>query len=301
MKNLFSLAFLCLLTTFSFAQETTKELTEEQQKIYLQKLDSINNAFTYQYGKISLQDGLAEINIPKGYKFLDAKQSEYVLSDLWGNPPSEVLGLLFPENTSPLDENFTYAVEVTYSNDGYIDDEDAKNLDYADLLKEMQEDADAINPERKKQGYPAINLVGWASTPFYDAENKKLHWAKELKFEGEELNTLNYNIRVLGRKGYLNLNAIGTIDILPLFKKDVDNILTSVSFTDGNTYADFNPDIDKVAAYGIGGLIAGKVLAKAGVFAILLKFWKVIAVAIAGLFAAFKKKIFGGSDEDDIS
>ena len=43
------------------------------------------------------------------------------------------------------------------------------------------------------------------------------------------------------------------------------------------TYSEFNPDIDTVAAYGIGGLIAGKVLAKAGVLAaglvLLKKFW----------------------------
>ncbi len=300
MKKLLSLALLCFISTFSFSQESTEKLTEEQQQVYLQKLDSINNSFTYQYGKISLQDGLAEINVPDGYKFLDAKQSEYVLSDLWGNPPSEVLGLLLPKDITPIDENFTYAVEITYSDEGFINDEDAKNLDYSDLLKEMQEDTNAYNPERKKQGYATIDLLDWASTPFYDADNKKLHWAKELKFEGENTNTLNYNIRVLGREGYLTLNAIGTIDILPLFKKDVDNILTSVSFSKGNTYSDFNPNIDKVAAYGIGGLIAGKVLAKAGFFVIILKFWKVIAVAIAGLFAAFKNKIFGTNKKDDI-
>ncbi|WP_299119400.1 DUF2167 domain-containing protein [uncultured Tenacibaculum sp.] len=297
MKKIFSLAFLCMLTAFSFSQE----LTEEEQKIYLQKLDSVNNSFTYQYGKISLQNGLAEINIPDGYKFLDAKQSKFVLSELWGNPPSEVLGLLLPKDISPIDDNFTYAVEITYSDEGFIDDEDAKNLDYSDLLKEMQEDTNSINPERIKQGYPAIDLVGWASSPFYDEENKKLHWAKELNFEGEDINTLNYNIRVLGRKGYLNLNAIGTIDVLPLFKKDVDNILNSVSFSKGNTYHDFNPNVDKVAAYGIGGLIAGKVLAKAGFFALLLKFWKVIAIAIIGLFTAFKNKILGKPDSEDVS
>lgn len=300
MKKLLSFALLCFLTTYSFGQDSSEEITEKQQA-YIKKLDSINNSFTYQYGKISLQDGLAEINIPDGYKFLDAKQSEYVLTDLWGNPPSEVLGLLLPKDISPIDESFTYAVEITYSNEGYINDDDAKDLNYSDLLKEMQDDTNALNPERKKQGYPAIDLVGWASTPFYDSSSKKLHWAKEIKFEGENVNTLNYNIRVLGRKGYLNLNAIGTIDVLPLFNKDVNEILNSVSFTNGNTYADFNPDVDKVAAYGIGGLIAGKLLAKAGFFAIILKFWKVIAVGIAGLFAAFKNKIFGSSQNEDIS
>lgn len=297
MKNVLTI-FLSLCISFNlFAQENeTTQLSEEE---YKKKIDSINSTFTYKNGKVLLEDGIAEINVPKGYKFLDSSQSKYVLTDLWGNPPSEVLGMLFPENVNPIDDHFTYAVEITYSNDGYINDDDAKDLDYDELLEQMQEDTEASNSERKKLGYPTMELVRWASEPFYDAENKKLHWAKELKFEGEDINTLNYNIRVLGRKGYLNLNAISTIDVLPTVQKDVNQILNSVAFTEGNRYSDFNPDIDDVAAYGIGGLIAGKLLAKAGFFALLLKFWKIIAVGVVGAFSLFKNKLFGKKEEND--
>ncbi len=294
-KLLFVCVFFCALFS-SFSQEEVLEISEE---IIKQKIDSINNSFQFQTGKIILDNGLAEINVPEGYKFLDAKQSNTVLTDLWGNPPSEVLGMLFPENVGPVSNNFTYAVEITYSNDGYINDEDAKKIDYDDLLSQMKSDADATNKEREKLGYPSINLVGWASEPFYDEKNKKLHWAKELKFSTDSINTLNYNIRVLGRSGYLNLNAIGTMEVLPLVKNNVNQILNSVTFTEGNTYADFNPDIDKVAAYGIGGLIAGKLLAKAGFFALLLKFWKFIAIGAIGLFSVLKNKIFGSKKEEE--
>ncbi|MEI9946724.1 MAG: DUF2167 domain-containing protein [Chitinophagaceae bacterium] len=51
-------------------------------------------------------------------------------------------------------------------------------------------------------------------------------------------------------------------------------------FTDGNRYADFNDNTDKVAAYTVGGLVAGKILLKIGFFA---KFWKLILLAIAGI------------------
>lgn len=292
-----ALLLLLLVAKITFAQDSeNQQLSDEA---YTRKIDSLNNTFKYQEGVISLQNGIAEIAVPEGYKFLDAKQSAYVLTDLWGNPPSEVLGLLFPKDIHPISSDFTYAVEITYSEEGYIDDEDAKDIDYDDLLEEMQDDTSAANAERTKQGYPTMDLVGWASTPFYDAATNKLHWAKELKFEGEDTNTLNYNIRVLGRKGFLNLNAIGTIDVLPVFKNDVDEILHSVSFTQNNTYADFNPDVDKVAAYGIGGLIAGKLLAKAGFFAVILKFWKVLAVGAVGLFSVFKKKILGRKEDEE--
>ena len=54
--------------------------------------------------------------------------------------------------------------------------------------------------------------------------------------------------------------------------------------------------IDKVAEYGIGGLIVGGILAKTGMLAkigiFLVKGWKIIAIAVVGLIAAFKNKIF---------
>lgn len=297
MKQITTL-LICLCCIFSFSQTESDslEISEEQLKVVL---DSINNSFEYQYGTIDLNNGLATLNVPDGFKFLDGEQSNYVLTELWGNPPSEPIGLLFPEDMSPFHDNFTYCVEINYSEEGYIEDDDAKDLDYDDLLEEMQEDILSQNPERVAQGYESYELVGWASPPFYDSENKKLHWAKELEFDGYDINTLNYDIRVLGRKGYLNLTAIGEIDILNDFNRDRDNILASVDFTSGNRYADFNPDIDEVAAYGIGGLIAGKILAKAGFFAVILKFWKFIAIGAVALFGGFRKKLFGGGKNED--
>lgn len=298
MKNLFLFFLSIIISVSAFAEGETDTLALETDSVDFQAIiDSIEGSFTYQYGAVVLDGEMATINVPTGYKFLDADQSEYVLTDLWGNPPSEVLGMLFPEHVSPLSDNFTYAVEITYDEEGYIEDDDAKDLDYDDLLEEMIEDTKAANEERVKLGYGSVELLGWASSPFYDSDSKKLHWAKELKFEGADANTLNYNIRILGRKGYLNLNAIGDMSILPLVKNDIAPILASVEFNDGYRYSDFNPDIDKIAAYGIGGLIAGKVLAKAGFFVLLLKFWKVIALGVVGAFAALKNKIFGKKEE----
>lgn len=295
MKKIITVLLLFLAIQIHAQQETDTLSFDVEQ--YQKALDSINNSFTYQHGEVILGDGLAILNVPEGFKFLDGEQSKRVLSDLWGNPPSEPIGLLFPEDMTPMHDNFTYAVEIEYAEEGYIEDDEAEDLDYNDLLEEMQEDAITGNPERIELGYPTIELVGWASPPYYDQENKKLHWAKELKFEDYDVNTLNYNIRVLGRKGYLNLNAIGDITMLDTFNKDRDNILQSVEFSPGNRYSDFNPDIDKVAAYGIGGLIAGKILAKVGFFAVILKFWKFIALGAVAMFGGFRKKLFGGKKD----
>ncbi|MET1259193.1 DUF2167 domain-containing protein [Flagellimonas sp. DF-77] len=266
------------------------------EEAYARVLDSINDSFTYQHGEISIGDDLATLHVPEGFGFLDAEQSQRLLTDLWGNPPSDPLGMLIPEGTSLLGDDFTYAIELTYSEDGYIDDEDAEDIDYDDLMDQMKEDAVAENDRRVEMGYPGIEIVGWAAKPYYDQGAKKLHWAKEIKFEGEEENTLNYNIRILGRKGYLTMNAISQMGQLPLVQENVEPIIASVEFNSGNRYSDFNPDLDEVAAYGIGGLIAGKVLAKAGFFALLLKFWKFIALGAVGLFGMFRRKLFGSKE-----
>ena len=76
------------------------------------------------------------------------------------------------------------------------------------LLAEMKKDVLEANPERKKAGYGTVELVGWAAPPDYDQNAKKLYWAKELRFEGGGETTLNYNIRALGRRGVLVLNAV---------------------------------------------------------------------------------------------
>lgn len=275
------------------AQESENDSTLVENEAIQRYIDSIANSFTFQKGEIQLGEGIATLMVPENHKYLDPEQSKKVLSDLWGNPPSPTLGMLFPENANVLET--PYAIDLTYSEEGYIEDGDAEDLDYEELLSTMQEDTNAENPGRKAMGYEPIQLVGWASPPFYDASSKKLHWAKELKFGESEEHTLNYEVRVLGRKGFINMNVISDIQQLPVVKTSIPMVVSSVNFNDGYRYADFNPDLDRVAAYGIGGLIAGKVLAKTGLIAILLKFWKLIAVGALGLFGAFRKKIFGTS------
>jgi uncharacterized membrane-anchored protein len=267
-------------------------------QVIQQWTDSINSSFTYQHGVIQLKEGVASINVPAGFKFLDAKQSNYVISDLWGNPTdSTTLGMLFPEAMNPLDDN-VWAFDITYDDMGYVEDDDADNIDYDDLLKDIQEDFKASNTEREKAGYEPITMIGWAAKPFYDKDKHILHWAKELKFGQAETNTLNYNIRVLARKGVLVLNAIAAMPDLPQVNKHVEQVAQSVTFTEGNTYADYSPGVDKVAAYTIGGLVAGKVLAKVGFWAVLAKFAKFIVIGV-GAAIAFVWKLITGKKEDE--
>ena len=48
------------------------------------------------------------------------------------------------------------------------------------LLQAVQRHTEAANAERVKAGYPAMQLVGWAQPPSYDAASHSLVWAREL-------------------------------------------------------------------------------------------------------------------------
>jgi len=260
----------------------------------LQMLDSANASMKYETGVIRLTNGIAQLNIPDGFKYLNAQQSQYVLNELWGNPPDkDVLGMIFPEDKGPFSDSL-YAFVIHFQPIGYVKDHEAEDIDYDDLLKKIQASEAEENKERKKNGYPTVHLVGWAEKPFYDKTKKVLHWAKEIEFEGEEGHTLNYSVRILGRKGILSMNAIASMSELPVVKQNIDKVLGIASFTEGNRYADFDSNVDEVAAYGIGALVAGKVLAKTGFFALILKFLKPILIGIVALgaliFKFFKRK-----------
>ncbi len=302
---LFIIPYFLVANQNGIALDTISEDTvslEEMMVEYQFFIDSINNSFEYTEGEVEIGSGLAKIKIPETFKYINGEDADRVLTELWGNPASDFrsLGMLFPENTGPMSDS-SYAINITYTEDGYVNDEDAADIDYDDLLKSMKADVIESNKYRRENGYEEVKLIGWASDPYYDQQEKKLHWAKELQFGDIDENTLNYNIRVLGRKGYLEMNVIGGMYVLDEVKNNIGRILPSIEFLEGNRYSDFDPSIDKVAAYGIAGLIAGKIALKAGILAklgiILAKFWKLIMVALVAVGAGFKK-FFSGKKEE---
>lgn len=253
-----------------------------------------------QTGEVKIEAAKATLTVPETYYFLDAADARAVLEEAWGNPPDETtLGMLLPAGMTPLDQN-AWAAIYTYEEDGYVSDEDAGKIDYDDLMKTMQADTAASNEWRVENGYGKLDLVGWAEAPSYDAEAHKLYWAKEFKFESAEANTLNYDIRALGRRGVLVVRFVADMASLPEIKKAAPDVLDIASFDEGSRYADYQKGVDKLAGYGIAGLIAGGVIAKkTGLLAAILLFGKkFLVIILAGLAAAgawLKKRFAKGA------
>jgi uncharacterized membrane-anchored protein len=282
----------------SFAKlpdDSTKQLMDA-----LARMDSIEKTLHYKTGKIALGNGIASITVPENFKFLESDEAKYVVEDLWGNPPSGTapLGLLFPASSGATDPG-GYAFIVYFQDIGYVKDKDANKIDYDDLLKDLKKSSEEENKERERMGLSVMHLTGWASKPFYDHDKKVLHWAKEYSVPDTDENTLNYDVRVLGRKGVLNLQAVSGMSQLDSVNAHIGDVLSMITFNDGHRYADFDSKTDNVAAWTVGGLVAGKVLAKVGFFGVILKFLKFILIGLALVGGAIWRFITGRKKKEE--
>jgi uncharacterized membrane-anchored protein len=252
---------------------------------------------SYKEGDIVVGKDLATLHLGNAFRFLGPEDTEKVLV-AWGNlPGSKYLGSLFPAGTGATTDG-SFAVLISYTDDGHVDDDDAEDIDYAEMLTKMKEGSEEESAERQKQGLSPLHLVGWAEPPHYDKSAKKLYWAKELD-AGRPEHELNYDIRVLGRKGVLQLSALASLKDLGMVKAEMPKVLKAVEFNQGSRYADFDPDVDKVAEYGLGALVAGTIVAKTGLFKVLIG--ALIAgkkLVLAGIVAigAVVKKFLGKKD-----
>ena len=266
-----------------------------------QSVEAFLNSLTYKKGIVNIADGIAALNVPDNFRFIGPADSQRFLEAGWGNPDgSGQIGMLLPMDTNLFGDS-GWAIVISYQEDGHVSDKDAGNIDYNELLESMQSSALEGNKRRAEQGYPPIALIGWAASPHYDSRAKKLYWAKELQFGENANHTLNYNVRILGRKGVLVMNAVSAMDQLPLISERMEQVLAFSDFNKGHRYSDFDPGMDKVAAYGVAALIGGKIAAKVGLLAklggLLLAFKKFFIVgilALGSLFSRFFKRRKGG-------
>ena len=254
-------------------------------------------------GVVTLLGSGAKLNLGEEYYFLDEAASHKVLVQGWGNPADAaggVLGMIFPTRFKPMDDQAWGAV-ITYQDVGYVSDKDARKTDYDKLLNDLRKGEDDDNAERQKAGYSAVHLVGWAERPTYDAAHHVVIWARDLKFADTKADMLNYDIRVLGRKGVLSLNVVSSLSDLPEVRAAAGKIAGTAAFDSGSTYADYKKGDDKMAEYGVAGLIAAGVgvaaAKKLGLLALVFVALKKGAVLLVAGFAslvAWFRKTFGG-------
>jgi len=299
-----ALSVMCVLGSQAFAQDDVSETAipeSAEMEAASPELSGQETAllegptFKYETGNILLPNKVATLKLRDSYRYLNPAETEKLLV-AWGNEPgSDTEGAIVPNDVDPLGEA-GWAVILSYVKDGHVDDSDAAEINYDDLLDDMKKGIESENEARQKAGYQPVHLIGWAEKPRYDAANRKLYWAREINFEGSKAHALNYDVRVLGREGVLSMNAVAGIGQLGEIRTNMNPLIEVAEFNQGFRYADYNSNTDKVAEYGLGALIAGGVAAKLGFFgklaAMLMVFKKFIILGLAAI-GGFFAKLFG--------
>jgi len=252
-----------VVTVFMFSSSqlsvaTTLNSFSQEQQDFLAAATKIWQSLDPQQGNIQLPNQIATLAVPEQFYYLNPEDAQKILVDLWGNPPGHTnLGMILPSTKTPIDETAWGAI-IQYQADGHVSDTNINGINIQKMLSDIQNITTQNNTARIKAGYAAVEIIDWAIPPHYDPSSHKLHWAKELKFGDQGAHTINYAIRILGKKGILMLNFVGTMAQQKDIEANLTTILNFTNFNQGLRYKDFDSVTDSTAPYGITTLITGK-------------------------------------------
>lgn len=228
---------------------------------------------------------LAVVKVPEGMLFVGGRENLNKFITATQNLGSgDEVGVVLPTA-----EGESWWLLFEFEKVGYVKDDEKDSLDGDALLKSITEGTASGNEERKKRGFPELSVVGWHTPPKYNQGTHNLEWAAKLKsVDGE---TLNYNVRILGRRGVMSATLIASPAQIEAALPRLRTLLGGYSFLPEQTYAAYK-DGDKVAEYGLAALVTGGAIAVAAKSGLLGKLWKLIVAAAVGLGAGVKK-LFG--------
>jgi uncharacterized membrane-anchored protein len=233
---------------------------------------------------------VASLDVPAGYIFTGGDGARAMLEAMGNLTSGSELGFFAPTS-------LVWFATFRFSDEGYVKDDEKDKLDADKLLKSIKSGTEAANRERKRRGWPTLHVTGWEQQPAYDPETHNLGWAIRAESEGEPV--VNYNTRLLGRKGIMSVNLVVEPDKLQTTLPEFKGLLAGYGYNTGERYAEYKPG-DKLAAYGLTALVVGGAAAgaaKLGLFATLAAFmkkgWKLVIIGVVAVGAFLKRMVLG--------
>jgi len=237
---------------------------------------------------------LGTVKVPEGYLFASGSVEAGKFMEATNNPASnKEVGVLVPMD-------FSFFVLFEFSSDGYVKDDDKDKIDADAILKNMREGQEAANSARKARGWNELTIEGWHTPPRYNQQTHNLEWGTIVAAPTSK--TVNYNVRLLGRRGIMEVTLLAGPDTINEQLPKLRSIIDGFAYKQDESYAAYKPG-DKVATYGLVALAGGGVLAaaaKGGLFNFVGKFIKLIVVGVAAVGAAIAgavKRLFGGKQD----
>lgn len=229
----------------------------------------------------------AGVSVPEGYIFTGSAGTQRLMEMMHNPVGGNEVGFLAPQDMS-------WFVVFEYDKTGYVKDDEKDKIDAAALLASFKKGTEAGNKVRKERGWDTLEIVGWETPPAYNPTTHNLEWATRAKSGSGEL-VVNHNIRLLGREGVMSAILVADPEQIAASAEITRQLLTAgYQFNQGKTYAEFKKG-DKLADYGLMGLMtagAGVVAVKSGLLA---KLWKLIIIPVVAV-GAWLKKLFKRND-----
>ena len=123
----------------------------------------------------------ATLKLPASHFFVPQAEGARVLRAL-GNVVNDASFVGLVVGTGP---NDGWIVVIRYIKEGYIKDDDAKNWNADELLKNLKDGVEESNKDRVARGFPEMQVIGWVQPPNYDAATHRLVWSLLAKDKDE--------------------------------------------------------------------------------------------------------------------
>jgi len=224
--------------------------------------EEIEATLRYTQGTLNLANGLVTLELPPGFRFLDAKQAEDLLHKIsfrrfgMSKVPTHTdnaewllgfrcnAGMICRSDVSPLSERSCNVI-VHYDDRGHMSDDQAGQIDLREVLRDRQ--------ERGRSWFTFVvtgkplHVIDWAKVPHYDVANRRLCWADETSVSNSGEHELWYHACLLGRTGALEMTAIAPMSRLTDTEAAVEQIMAGAKFNPRWRYEDYAPRDDKSA------------------------------------------------------
>jgi uncharacterized membrane-anchored protein len=252
------------------SQASDQQKAAEEFKAKLRALDWVKGPTTVNVA------GNSSLEVPEDYLFLNAANTakfEELTHNLSGG--KEVL--IGPRSLK-------WVAYLDFGDDGYVKDDE--KIDADAILKSLKSSTERANEERRRRGWETMQILGWSIPPAYNTTTKRLEWAT--LFESQSEQGVNFFTKILGRRGVTSVVLVSSPETQAESVAELNRVLTGYDFNSGERYAEYKPG-DRVAEYGLTGLILGGAVAAAAKAGLLKGLWKVIvgfAVAAWKLIAA---------------
>ena len=151
-----------------------------------------------------------------------------------------------------IDWDTSSEIIFSYNPTGYIRIDDWSDVDPDAMLKAIQANDESANAQRRAKGLAALHTRRWLERPTLHADTNTVSWIIE---GGDDQNdrTINAVALKLGRYGFERIVWVTDPQNFNVGSNDLAAAIANHQFDHSYRYADYQPDKDRAAEYGVAG------------------------------------------------